>query len=250
MSIGIAIQTYSVAGACERDLLGTLRRLREMGYQRVEFDGLYGHDAGRVGQWLRDVGMSCCGLHVPLERLEDRPHFVAEACAALGAPRAAVSFVGRPETPVEAERLRTRLDAGAAALAGWGRSLVYHIHDWEFTPWGNGARPIDVLLTAERVGFEPDLGWVWHAGEDPVAFLGGLRGRCTIAHVKDFASRGDRASSCAIGAGAAPVQAILGAAPGLGVETLVVEMNLPPGADALEAAGRSVAWLMGSSARG
>ncbi len=39
---------------------------------------------------------------------------------------------------------------------------------------------------------ELDLGWVWHAGGDPIAELEATHGRCPLVHVKDYASREDR----------------------------------------------------------
>ena len=45
MSLPVAIQVYSVRKEAEADLRGTLTALRDMGYDGVEFAGLYGHTA-------------------------------------------------------------------------------------------------------------------------------------------------------------------------------------------------------------
>ena len=43
MSFQVALQVYSVREDAEKDLEGTLRKIKEMGYDGVEFAGLYGY---------------------------------------------------------------------------------------------------------------------------------------------------------------------------------------------------------------
>ena len=48
MSLLLALQVYSVRDFAEKDLKGTLEKIKEMGYDGVEFAGLYGNQAGQV----------------------------------------------------------------------------------------------------------------------------------------------------------------------------------------------------------
>lgn len=242
MSLGIAIQLYSVRQECERDLASTLGRLADIGYQRVEFDTLYG-DPGAADRILESLGLSVCGLGVVLERLEDDPQRTIDACQALRTRRAMIAFAPRPVNREMAEGLRGRLDAAAATLDAHGIQLGYHSHYWEFEAWEHGKRPIDIIAQARRIYLEPDLGWVWQAGFDPVQFLREHRGRCPIAHIKDFATRGDQDSDRAVGAGALPSAEIVRQAPSLGVETLVVEFNRPDGPSPFDTAQRSLKYI-------
>ena len=45
----IAIQLYSVRDDAAADMRGTLQKIREMGYDGVEFAGLHGHTAEAPG---------------------------------------------------------------------------------------------------------------------------------------------------------------------------------------------------------
>lgn len=245
MSIGIAIETYGLRHECERDLRGTLARLADMGYRRVEFDALYA-DAGQTDRILESSGISACGLAVVLERLEDNPEQVIDACKALHTRRAVVAFAPRPGDREMAEGLRGRLDAAAAQLDAHGIALGYHSHSWEFDTWKDGKRPLDVIRQARRIFLEPDLGWLWQAGVDPVQFLRDNRGRCPVAHIKDFRKLGDHDSDCAVGDGALPVQEILRVAPSLGVETLVVEFGSSHGEQAWMMAEQSLRYIESS----
>ena len=48
MSLKLALQLYSVGADAKADFDGTLKRVSEMGYEGVEFAGLYGYDADHV----------------------------------------------------------------------------------------------------------------------------------------------------------------------------------------------------------
>lgn len=248
MSIGIAIQTYTLRHECQRDLHGTLRRLSEMGYRRIEFDALYA-EPDQTDRLLESLGLSVCGLGVVLERLEDHPEQVVAACRALHTRRAFVAFAPRPVDREAAEGLRGRLDAAAAMLEAHGIQLGYHSHSWEFDAWKGDGCPFDVIAQARRIFLEPDLGWLWQAGVDPVQFLREHRGRCPVAHIKDFRTFGDHDSDDAVGSGAVPVQDILDEAPSLGVDTLVVEFGASHGDHAWTLAEKSLHFIESHLAR-
>lgn len=242
MSIGIAIQTYALRHECQRDLHATMRRLAEMGYRRVEFDALYA-EPDQTDRLLESLGFSVTGLGVVLERLEDQPEQVVAACRTLRTRRAFVAFAPRPFDREAAEGLRGRLDAAASWLDANGIQLGYHSHSWEFDGWKSGGCPFDVIAEARRIFLEPDLGWLWQAGVDPLQFLREHRGRCPVAHIKDFRTFGDHDSDDAIGSGAVPVQAILDQAPSFGVDTLVVEFGPSHGDRVWTLAERSLRFM-------
>jgi sugar phosphate isomerase/epimerase len=75
---------------------------------------------------------------------------------------------------------------------------------------------------------ELDLGWVLHAGVDPVAYLKKYSGRCPLVHIKDFVANGPQTE---IGTGSLPLAEIIKAAPEAGVKWHVIEVeeyNMPP----------------------
>lgn len=48
MKFSVAIQVYSVRDDAEKDLNGTLKKIKEMGYDGVELAGLYGYSYEEV----------------------------------------------------------------------------------------------------------------------------------------------------------------------------------------------------------
>ena len=53
----IGYQVYSARDDAQKDLFGTLKALKEMGYDGVEFAGFYGHSAQEVRGMLDDLGL-------------------------------------------------------------------------------------------------------------------------------------------------------------------------------------------------
>ena len=67
----IALQVYSVREDAAADFAGTMKKVREMGYDGVELAGLYGMDAAQVKAVLDDDRLSAVSAHVPVNELLD-----------------------------------------------------------------------------------------------------------------------------------------------------------------------------------
>ncbi|MBQ6706599.1 MAG: sugar phosphate isomerase/epimerase, partial [Clostridia bacterium] len=75
----IAIQVYSVRDVASKDLRGTLQQLKNMGYDGVEFAGLYDHKPEEIKQMVEEIGLIPISAHVPLDTLlADIPGVVAD----------------------------------------------------------------------------------------------------------------------------------------------------------------------------
>ena len=55
MALPVALQLYSVRDELEADFEGTIAKVREFGYDGVEFAGLYGRSAEQVRKILADA---------------------------------------------------------------------------------------------------------------------------------------------------------------------------------------------------
>ena len=215
----VGLQLYTVREECERDLEGTLHEVARLGYEGVELWQLHGSDASQVRGWLDETGLVAVGRHASLPALEEGLPQLADELAVLGTDRVALSFIEPAPGAVE------RIAAVAQTAAAAGLRLGFHNHAAELQPFGDGGGTfLDRLreLPSDLLWLELDLGWVWHAGADPVAELAKTSGRCPLVHVKDFRSREDR-DDVPIGDGAVGYDRVLPAALRAGVEWLVVE---------------------------
>ena len=79
------------------------------------------------------------------------------------------------------EGARRQASAGTrrASRRSVGLKLAWHNHDFEYLPLADGSRPIDHILSAHGVMFEPDVGWIVRAGADIATELAkfGAQGR-------------------------------------------------------------------------
>ena len=65
MSLPVAVQVYSVRDAAAKDLRGTLKAIKEMGYDGVEFAGLYGYAPADIKRMCEEIGLVPVSAHVP-----------------------------------------------------------------------------------------------------------------------------------------------------------------------------------------
>jgi len=219
----VGLQLYTVRAECDRDLEGTLRLLGAQGYDGVELYDLHGHDPGAVRSWLDDAGLVAAGRHVRLEVVEGDLQSLADELAVLGTQRVALSWID-PDSLDEPTVILGRIEAAAGAAADAGLKLGFHNHWSELRPLEDGRTFLDLLrdLPEHLLWLELDLGWIWHAGADPVSQLERTTGRCPLVHVKDYASREGR-DDVPVGDGIVGYERVLPAAVKAGAEWLIVE---------------------------
>lgn len=232
----IALQLYTLRALTAVDLLDTIRRVGELGYEGVELAGLHGHDASAVATLCEESGLAIAGAHIGAERFAASPETVAAELRALGLD--AIVFPTLPadegDGPVE------RLHALALQARALGLEPIFHNHATELRRDDDGHRPWEALLALDELAFELDLGWAWVAGESPADLLRGLAGRVPLVHVKDHLHDESGMPDCPVGDGEVGYEAVVPLAAACGVRWLVVEQD-EPGDDPLAAAARSLA---------
>ena len=67
----IGYQVYSARDDAAKDLLGTLKSLKAMGYDGVEFAGFYGIDPKTVKEYLDEAGLVAISHHVPFAAMRE-----------------------------------------------------------------------------------------------------------------------------------------------------------------------------------
>ena len=63
MALPVALQLYSVRDELEADFEGTIAKVKEFGYDGVEFAGLYGKSAEQVKKILPDKYLDTSNLY-------------------------------------------------------------------------------------------------------------------------------------------------------------------------------------------
>lgn len=191
----IGYQVYSAREEASKDLLGTLKQLKALGYDGVEFAGFYGHTAEEVKTMLDESGLVAFSDHVPFALIEKDMFGVIRDHLTIGCKYIAVPYLDdahRPGQPGFADVLRTIVKFGRLCREA-GIQLLYHNHDFEFVKL-SGMYALDFLYAAvepELLKTEIDTCWVNYSGENPAEYVRKYTGRAPIVHIKDFVgSRG------------------------------------------------------------
>ena len=189
--IPVALQLYSVRGDLEADFLGTLCKVSELGYDGVEFAGLYGYEPSQIRYWCDSLGLVPVSAHVPLaEMLADLDKVIADY-KAVGCEYIVVPYVTEERRPGGELFLQMveEIRAIGQKVKDAGLVLLYHNHDFEFNKLENGQCGLDYLyenVPADILQTELDQCWLKYAGYDPVEYLQKYSGRSPVVHLKDF----------------------------------------------------------------
>ena len=96
----VGVQLYSVRTDLEKDMYGTLKQIREMGYAGVEFYGeYYGNSVVQVKRWCTELGLIPFSNHVPFQQMIDDVDKVIEENTVLGVQYSFASLPASPDSP-------------------------------------------------------------------------------------------------------------------------------------------------------
>ncbi len=194
MSFPVAVQLYSVRWDAEKDLRGTLGKIKEMGYDGVEFAGLYGHEPSEVKQMVDEIGLIPISAHVALDEMLADPDKVIAGYAEIGCKYIAVPYLNEERRPGTDGFKQTIEDIEmlASVAKKYDIQMLYHNHDFEFKKV-DGEYGLDILyqsIPSELLKTEIDTCWVNVAGEDPAEYIRKYSGRSPVVHLKDFVMSG------------------------------------------------------------
>jgi sugar phosphate isomerase/epimerase len=194
MKFSVGLQVYSVRDFAEKDLRGTLEKIKEMDYEGVEFAGLYGHEPSEVKSMLEEIGLKPISAHVPLEEMLEDADRVIGAYKLIGCKYIAVPYLveeRRPGTDGFAQTVKD-IERVATIAQKFEIQMLYHNHDFEFARV-NGEYGLDILynsISENLLKTEIDTCWVNVAGEDPADYIRKYAGRSPVVHLKDFVMSG------------------------------------------------------------
>jgi sugar phosphate isomerase/epimerase len=241
---------YTVRSECARDFEGTLRTVRDIGYEGVELFDLHGHDPHEVRALLDELGLAVCGRHASLEAIESDLDGLARELRAVGSDRLVLAWIAPPATARDADEGVARIAAVATRVRDAGLRFGFHNHDAELRPLDDGRTVLDKLVELdEELFFEVDLGWTWFAGVEPAGLVERLAPRVPLVHVKDLAPHAEQ-RFIPVGDGEVGYRELLPAIEALGIEWLLVEQDEvgEAGLDAVRRSFRAVADAVGTPA--
>lgn len=221
----VGLQLYTLRRPFGEDPIGTLERIRAVGYDAVEFAAPLDMDFAPLSARMREIGLDCPSAHVGLADITGRPDRVLSVARELGCRFIVLPYVDPNDADWRA--VVTQAQAFAKRAADEGFRFAYHHHNFEFDN-SRGFRPFDILVgesDPELLFFELDVYWLKQGGEDPRAMIERMAGRVKLLHLKDMTANGDMAD---VGSGTFDFPDIIAAGRAAGVEHVFVEHDFPP----------------------
>lgn len=265
-SLPIAVQVYSVRDDASADLYATLKKIKEMGYDGVEFAGLYGNTPATIKAWCDEIGLVPVSAHVTFTDMLKDPIGVLSQYAEIDCKYVAVPYLVPEHRPEHANfpYIVEFIHVLCKAAKKLGMTMLYHNHDFEFLKI-DGKYALDILydtVPADLLQTELDTCWVNVGGEDPADYIKKYTGRAPVVHLKDFAgeksddmyeligiekkapTRPSNFEFRPVGKGNQDFPAILEAAKSAGAEWVVVEQDEPSmGLTRMESIKTSIDYL-------
>jgi sugar phosphate isomerase/epimerase len=220
---------YTVRSLMEKDVPGTLDKVRHAGYEHVEVAGTHGLSVKEFRKRLDESGLGAVSTHMGYEEITGNVPGVIETVQTLGARAVVVPGIDGALTPDRAgwRRCGEALNEAGRRLREAGIHLGYHNHAHEFAAI-DGQYPLDIMFGAIEPGnvfAELDTFWIKFAGLSPVDVIRNYAGRCSILHLKDMADAKSRAFA-EVGRGILDWPGIFEAAMAGGTRWFIVEQDV------------------------
>ncbi len=186
----IGIQLYSVRDDLAADFEGTLRKVKEMGYEYVEFAGYFAGKSGEeIKALLDEIGLKSISAHQGLEMFANDAKAGFDFYKAYGVKYIVIPWYDKAKLPgnPEWEETKALFKKVADEAKEYGFEILYHNHDFEFETYED--RYLYDIMFEELKGYvdpQPDVCWLKYGGVEPAEYLRKYGDRINVVHLKDF----------------------------------------------------------------
>ena len=119
MALPIAIQLYTLRNEAKENFADTFKKVKEMGYDGVEFAGLHGYSAAEVKKMCDDNGLVPVSAHVSYDEFVADIEGVVKTYADIGC-----KYIAFPSLPVANRPGAERFDETSSSVCIYSFSIV------------------------------------------------------------------------------------------------------------------------------
>ena len=172
----------------EASFLDTAKKLKAAGYSYMQFSGAE-FDSERIARVSKESGMPVYLTHVPFDRIVSDTEKLMEEHSLFGCKNIGLGML-MPDIIFDEARCKCeleKLERAAETMSKNGFTFFYHHHQFEFSRWSGGERPIDFIIKElPHIHFIADTYWLQYGGVNVAEFIPRLAGRAGCAHLKDY----------------------------------------------------------------
>lgn len=225
----VGLQLWSVRESVAKDLLGTLEKVREMGYTAVQFAGFSGLSAEEVKQKLSALDLRVAGAHLQGDFLNDSLDDLMKFHETINNRLLIVPWLPEElrKTEDDYKRIAEQLNEWGKTLHENGFTLGYHNHDFEFEVF-NGKTGLDILFEntdPNHLKMELDCFWAAYTDNDPIEVIEKHKDRCISLHIKDLIMENNSPVSTELDTGNLPLLDYMKKGMEVGCQWFIVEQE-------------------------
>ena len=201
----LGLQAFTIRDAMKKDLIGSLKAVKSLGYEDLELYGFnsekihyYGYKASDFQSILNDLGLSSSSCHYGfsdyLNASKDDLKKYIDACIE-GASKLHNTYITWPWMAPEQRNLETfeklpeLLNYIGERVTNAGLGFAYHNHGFEFENYGEktGYERIIAYTDPTLVQLQLDLYWAVHSSKKtPQELIAMAPDRFVMWHIKDM----------------------------------------------------------------
>ena len=226
----IGLQLYSVRDDMQKDPLGTLKQLTQMGYKHVEHANyidrkFYGYTAKEFKKVLDDLGLKMPSGHTVMGKdhwdperkdFSDSWKYTVEDAAYMGQKYVISPWMDESmrKTYDDMVRYLDIFNKCGDLCQKFGMKFGYHNHWAEFTEKLNGTKLFDIMmqkLDVNKVVMQLDIGNMYIGGAKAIDVISQYPGKFELIHVKDEigVNTAEKYESAILGKGIIPVKEVI-----------------------------------------
>ena len=220
----ISLQLWSVQDACQENFEEVLTKVKEYGYDGVEFAGYYGRSAEEIKKTLAELSLKGSGAHISFESLRDDFEKTINFEKEIGNQAVIVPYMGADSLEEWTEKILA-LKEIAKKVNSEGLVLGYHNHAHEIMDIPDVNILEKMVEMIPDIQLEVDTYWLSYAGVDVLAWLKKYQKNIKWLHLKDMLVTGEEKESTEIGQGILPIESYLDWAKNADLEWVVIEQE-------------------------
>ena len=233
------VQIYTYRNSYANGVAAILDTIKALGITEIEGPNPKGTTPEEFKKMLDDRGLTMPSIGAGYDAILKDPLACAQLAKQLGANFIMVAWIphGKTFTIDDAKKAVNDFNTVGKTLSENGITLCYHVHGYEFYPYGDGTL-FDYLVQNTNpayVSFEMDMMWTFHGGGDPAGLLAKYGSRWKMVHLKDIrkgvandlTGGTDTKNDVAVGTGQLNIPAILAVAKKVGVQHYFIEDESP-----------------------
>ena len=191
----LGLQLYTFRESFKTNVVGTLDRIKALGFVELEGGGDYGLGREKFQALLNERGLKVVSAGFSYKSLHDDLAGSVKKAQDLGVKFAMCAWIDHDAkvgfTEADVRRAAADFNKAGEAFKAAGITFTYDPHGYEFRPVkaGSADTHFDLLVKEtkpEFVSFEMDVFWVTHPGQDPVGLLDRYPKRWVLMHLKDL----------------------------------------------------------------